>query len=129
MQHHNICNDEQKAIRQIKEKYNSEYRRICSTLGWRDFKIGNLSAMEGSDLGPVEVKMRQLIQEEDEINMGKEEEKARQIRMANIEKLALSNHAEGAAKLKKSKLSKNNDAVVTSISSEDVRNMKCIIIL
>ena len=51
--------------------------------------------------------------------MGKEEEKARQIRMAKIESMALSSHAEGAAK-KKSKLSKTNEAVVTSISSEDV---------
>ena len=33
-------------------------------MGWRDYNQGNLSAFDG-DLGPVEVKMRQIIQEQD----------------------------------------------------------------
>ena len=39
-------------------------------MSWRDYNQGNLSAFDG-DLGPVEAKMRQIIQEHD----GKKDEK------------------------------------------------------
>ena len=56
---------EDNALRRLKEKYSDEQKRICQTMGWRDYNQGNLSAFNG-DLGPVEVKMRQIIQEQDE---------------------------------------------------------------
>ena len=46
-------------------------------MGWRDYNQGNLSAFDG-DLGPVEAKMRQIIQEQDEKNEEKEKTKSRQ---------------------------------------------------
>ena len=49
----------------LKEKVAEEQKKICQTMGWRDYNQGNLSAFDG-DLGPVEVKMRQIIQEQDE---------------------------------------------------------------
>ena len=42
-------------------------------MGWRDFNIGNLSAMENGDLGPVEVKMKQIIEEQDAVKMDKDD--------------------------------------------------------
>ena len=30
-------------------------------MGWRDYNVGNLSAMKTGDLGVVEVKMKQII--------------------------------------------------------------------
>jgi len=39
-------------------------------MGWRDYNQGNLSAFDG-DLGPVEAKMTQIIQEQDEKRMRK----------------------------------------------------------
>ena len=56
---------EDKAIRRLKGKVAEEQKRICHTMDWRDYSQGNHSAFDG-DLGPVEVKMRQIIQEQDE---------------------------------------------------------------
>jgi len=50
--------NEENALRRLKEKYSDELKRICQTMGWRDYNQGNLSAFDG-DLGPVEAKMRQ----------------------------------------------------------------------
>ena len=52
--------NEEKAIRRLKEKFAEENKRICQSMGWRDYSQGNFSAFDG-DLGPVEVKMRQII--------------------------------------------------------------------
>ena len=57
--------DVEKCLRRIKEKYTAEYTRVCGTMGWRDYAIGNLSAMETGELGPVEIKMKQIIEEQD----------------------------------------------------------------
>jgi len=38
-------------------------------MGWRDFNIGNLSAMKNGDFGPVEVKMKQIIEEQDAVKI------------------------------------------------------------
>ena len=38
-------------------------------MGWRDYNQGNLSAFDG-DLGLVDVKMRQIIQEQDKKDEG-----------------------------------------------------------
>ena len=57
--------NEDNALRTLKEKYSDEQERICQTMGWRDYNQGNHSAFDG-DLGPVEAKMRQIIQEQDE---------------------------------------------------------------
>ena len=35
--------DEEKGLRRLKEKFNAEYKRVCGTLGWRDYNLGNLS--------------------------------------------------------------------------------------
>ena len=45
-------------------------------MGWQDYKQGNLSAFD-RDLGPVDVKMRQIIQEWDEKKEEKDEVKSR----------------------------------------------------
>ena len=75
--------NEDKAIRRLKEKFAEEQKRICQTMGWRDYNQGNLSAFDG-DLGPVEVKMRQIIQEQDEKEEEKDKVKARQKRLGEI---------------------------------------------
>ena len=36
--------------------------RVCGTVRWRDYNVGNLSAMESGDLGAVEVEMKQIIE-------------------------------------------------------------------
>ena len=69
--------NEDNALRRLKEKYSDEMKRICQTMGWRDYNQGNLSAFNG-DLGPVEAKMRQIIQEQDEKKEEKEKTKSRQ---------------------------------------------------
>jgi len=43
---------------------NNKQKRICQTMEWRDYNQGNLSAFDGY-LGPVDAKMRQIIQEQD----------------------------------------------------------------
>ena len=48
-------------------------KRICQTMGWRDYNQGNLSAFDG-DLGPVEAKMCQIIQERREKGRKREDE-------------------------------------------------------
>jgi hypothetical protein len=68
--------NEENALRRLKEKYSDEMKRICQTMGWRDYNQGNLSAFDG-DLGPVEAKMRQIIQEHDEKKEEKEKTKSR----------------------------------------------------
>jgi len=57
--------NEENALRRLKEKYSDEQKRICQTMGWRDYNQGNLLAFDG-DLRPVEAKMRKIIQEQDE---------------------------------------------------------------
>jgi len=52
--------NEDKAIRRLRDKFDEEQKRVCQTMGWRDYNQGNFSAFDG-DLGPVEVKMRQII--------------------------------------------------------------------
>ena len=34
--------NEEKAIRRFKEKFAEEQKRICQTMGWRDYNQGNL---------------------------------------------------------------------------------------
>jgi hypothetical protein len=72
--------NEDNAIRRLKEKFSEEQRRVCQTLGWRDYNLGNLSAFEG-DLGTVECKMRQIIQEHDNKKEGKKKAKSKQKRL------------------------------------------------
>ena len=40
--------NEEKAIRRLKEKFAEEQKRICQTMGWRDYNQGNLSGRFGS---------------------------------------------------------------------------------
>jgi len=40
--------NEDNALRRLKEKYSDEQKRICQTMGWRDYNQGNnLSAFDG----------------------------------------------------------------------------------
>ena len=55
-------------------------KKDLSNHGWQDYNQGNLSAFDG-DLGLVEVKMIQIIQEQDEKKEEKEKVKARQKRL------------------------------------------------
>ena len=91
--------NEEKAIRRLKEKFAEEQKKICQTMGWRDYNQGNLSAFDG-DLGPVEVKMRQIIQEQDEKKDEKEKVKARQKRLEEIGAVSLDVRKEGSLKPK-----------------------------
>jgi len=52
-----------KGVRRLQEKYATEYKRVFGTMGWRDNDVGNLSAMESGDLGVLEVKIKQIIVE------------------------------------------------------------------
>ena len=52
-------------------------------MGWQDYNQSNLSAFDG-DLGPIEVKMRQIIQEQDKKKEEKDNVKARQKRLGEI---------------------------------------------
>ena len=96
--------DEEKGVRRLKEKYAAEYKRVCGTMGSRDYNVGNLSAMETGDLGVVEVKMKQIIEEQDAVKMDKDEEKARQLRLSNLETSVISGSVTSV--LKPSKKSK-----------------------
>ena len=91
--------NEEKAIRRLKEKFAEEQKKICQTMGWRDYNQGNLSAFDG-DLGTVEVKMRQIIQEQDEKKDEKEKVKARQKRLGEIGSVSLDVRTEGSLKPK-----------------------------
>ena len=91
--------NEEKAIRRLKDKFNEEQKRVCQTMGWRDYNQGNLSAFDG-DLGPVEVKMRQIIQEQDEKKEEKDKVKARQKRLGEIGSVSLDVRTEGSLKPK-----------------------------
>ena len=110
---------EKNAVRRMKERYNLEYKRVCGTLGWRDFAIGNLSAQENGDLGPIEIRIKQIIQEEDEHKLGKDAEKARSARLASIETTVLSNHADGGSARKKAKTVDTNSVVGSTVSEND----------
>jgi len=94
--------NEDNALRRLKEKYSDEMKRICQTMGWRDYNQGNLSAFDG-DLGPVEAKMRQIIQEQDEKKEEKEKTKSRQKRLGDIGVSSLDVRNEGSLKPKKAR--------------------------
>jgi hypothetical protein len=120
--------DEEKGLRRAKEKFNSEYKRVCGTMGWRDYNRGNLSAMETADLGPIEVKMRQIIEEQDAAKMDKDEEKSRQLRLANLESCVISGSATASLKpIKKSKVITNSGKEKQVVVSSD--EVRCGIIL
>jgi len=40
--------DEEKGVRRLIEKYGTDYKRVCGTMGWHDYNVsyGNLSAMK-----------------------------------------------------------------------------------
>jgi len=77
--------DEEKGVRKLNEKYTAEFKIVCGTMEWRNFNIGNLSAIENGDLVPVEVQMKQIIEKQDAIKMDKDEDRARQARLQSLE--------------------------------------------
>ena len=89
----------------------AEYKRVSGTMGWSDFNIENLSAMENGDLGPVEVKMKQIIEEQDAVKMDKDEDRARQARLQNLESCVISGSAHSVLKINKILLYCVDDAV------------------
>ena len=66
-------------------------------MGWRDYNQGNLLAFDG-DLGLVEVKMRQIIQEQDEKKAEKDKVQARQKRLGEIGSVSLNIENEDSMK-------------------------------
>ena len=72
------------------KKYAIEYKRVCGTMGWRNYNVGNLSTVETGNLGVVEVKIKKIIEEQDAVTMDKDEEKARQLRLSNLETSVIS---------------------------------------
>jgi len=113
--------NEDKAIRRLKEKFAEEQKRICQTMGWRDYNQGNLSAFDG-DLGPVEVKMRQIIQEQDEKKEEKDKVKARQKRLGEIGAVSLNVENEGSIKPKKKRSSALKNIISGSTTSVTVES-------
>ena len=68
--------------------------------------------METGDLGVVEVKMKQIIEEQDAIKMDKDEEKARQLRLSNLETSVISGSVTSVLKpSKKSKVMSSNGKI------------------
>jgi hypothetical protein len=120
--------DVEKGLRRIKEKYTAEYTRVCGTMGWRDYAIGNLSAMETGELGPVEIKMKQIIEEQDTEKAKKNEEKALQVRLTSLENCIISGTVTPTMKpAKKSKVvtSSGKEAQI-AVSIDEVRCGICI---
>ena len=121
------CKDKENGVRRLKEKHAAEYKRLCGTVGWRDYNVGNLSAMETGDVGVVEVKMKmkmkQIIEEQDAVKMDKDEEKARQLRLSNLETSVISGSVTSVLKpSKKSKvMSSNGKENGLQISNDEVR--------
>jgi hypothetical protein len=113
--------NEDNAIRRLKEKFAEEQRRVCQTLGWRDYNQGNLSAFEG-DLGTVECKMRQIIQEQDEKKEEKEKAKAKQKRLGEIAAVSLDLRNEGSLK-PKHKRSNPLKSIVSTAKSVEVTDL------
>ena len=61
--------------------------------------------LKNGDLGPVEVKMKQIIEEQDAVNMDKDEDRSRQARFQNLESCLISGSANSVLKInEKSKL-------------------------
>jgi len=60
------------------------------TMGWRDYDVENVSAIETGDLRVVDVKMKQIFEEQDAVKMDKDEEKSRQLRLSNLEASVIS---------------------------------------
>jgi len=81
--------------------YSDEQKKICQTMGWRDYNQGNLSAFD-DDLGPVVAKMRQIIEEQDEKKEEIEKTKSRQKRLGDIGVSSLDVRNEGPLKPKRS---------------------------
>jgi hypothetical protein len=75
-------------IRRVKDKFKEEYKRICMTMGWREYGgvTSNLSAKESPELGESEVLMRQIVEEMNAQEQEKEKARALQERLATIEK-------------------------------------------
>jgi hypothetical protein len=75
----------------VRDKFKEEYRRICSTMGWREYggQCGNLSAKETPEMGESEVLMRQICEEMTAHDQEKEKTKVLQELMAVIEKETL----------------------------------------
>ena len=116
--------DEEKGLRRVKEKFTSEYKRVCHTIWWRDYNVGNLSATEIGEFGPVEFKMKQIIEEKNVAKMEKDEERACQVRLSNLESCVISGSASASLKpLKKSKIITNNEKENQVIVSND--EVKC----
>ena len=114
--------NEDNAIRRLKEKFSEEQRRVCQTLGWRDFNQGNLSAFEG-DLGPVECKMRQIIQEQDEKKEEKERAKAKQKRLGEIAAVSVDVRNEGSLKPKHKRSNPLTSIISSSKSAASVTDL------
>ena len=91
--------------------------------GLRDYNVGNVLAMETGDLGVVEVKMKQIIEEQDAIKMDKDEEKARQLRLSNLETSVISGSVTSVLKpSKKSKvMSSNGKENALLVPNDEVR--------
>ena len=108
--------NEEKVIRRLKEKFAEDQKRTCQTMGWRDYNQGLLSAFDG-DLDPVEVKILQIIQEQDEMKEEKDKVKARQKILGEIGSLSLNVENEGSMKPRKKRSSELKNIIFGSTTS------------
>ena len=60
-------------------EFTAAFKRVCGTISKRYYNIGNLSTMETVDFGVVKVKMKHIIDGQDEKKMEKDKEIARQL--------------------------------------------------
>ena len=81
--------------------------------------------METGDLGPVEVKMRQIIEEQDVAKSEKDEEKARLVRLSNLETSVISGPSVFKAIKKTKVVSSNGKENQVVVSNDEVR---CVIL-
>lgn len=81
--------NELNGLRRLKERYKFVLDRTSKTLGYQDFKVGNLSAQEIPEPGTIESLVTQCLQEVEAANAVKAEVLAKQKRMTAIEGLAL----------------------------------------
>jgi hypothetical protein len=85
---------------------------------WKFISCGDLTG----DLRPVEIKMKQIIEEQDAAKMDKDEERLRQTRLANLKSTVISGSAISTLKpLKKAKIISDNGKENQVVVSKEMK--------
>jgi hypothetical protein len=92
--------DPDACIRRLKKRFTAERERVSRILGWGSYNLGNLSALDTGDLGPIEIKMKTILMEIESKKECKEAEKVRSVRLEAVEKATLSKTNSTSSKCK-----------------------------